>query len=388
MMPSVRTPPRVLIVLDTFAAWSRGILKGFADVANASGWTIVHYHPGAELPWLLSEFSPAVVVHGPVRGAWPEALRSCPAISVNADRSAEGIASVFPDERRIGALALRHLAWRGLENVTTFRFDDFPFAVAREEAFVREASKVGVRSVPGWWIDGAWPARNREEPAAIRAWLKSLPKPCGVFTCSDAWGRVVARYAQSSGLRVPEDLALVGVDNDTIECELITPPLSSVAVPWRSLGESAAHLVRRTLAGRSVARQRVIVPPLDVVTRRSSDVLAVTDPTVRAAVSFIRANAARRVTVPVVAAAVRSTRRRLERGFRACLGRTVMHELRRAHVEAAKRLLATTAQTLPAIAAQSGFTTAALMSEAFRREMGLTPGEYRRRARALLVENG
>jgi LacI family transcriptional regulator len=189
------------------------------------------------------------------------------------------------------------------------------------------------------------------------------------------------------GIRVPEELALVGVDNDSVECELISPPLSSVAVPWRSLGEGAAELVRRSLAGRSIARQRVLIPPLDVVTRRSSDLLAVSDPTVRAAVTFIRANAAHRVTVPVVAKAVRSTRRRLERGFRACLGRTVMHEVRQAHVEAAKRLLATTTQTLPAIAAQSGFTTAALMSEAFRRETGLTPGEYRRRARALVVEN-
>ena len=357
-------------------------------MANARGWTIVHYHPGADIPWLLAEFSPNVVVFGPVRGAWPEALRSYPSVSVNADRSAEGIASVFPDERRIGALALRHLVWRGLENVTTFRFDDFPFAVAREQAFTREASKVGAWLVPGWWVDGAAPARNREEPSAIRAWLKSLPKPCGVFTCSDAWGRVVARYAHSSGLRIPEDLALVGVDNDTVECELISPPLSSVAVPWRSLGEGAALLVRRALTGRTIARQRVVVSPLDVVTRRSSDVLAVDDPTVRAAVSFIRANTERRMTVPVVAAAVRSTRRRLERGFRACLGRTVMHEMRRAHVEAAKRLLTTTAQPLPAIAAQSGFTSAALMSEAFRRETGFTPGEYRRRARMLLAEDG
>jgi LacI family transcriptional regulator len=380
--------PRVLVVLDTFAAWSRGILRGFADVANASGWTIVHYHPGADIPWLLSEFSPAAVVLGPFRGPWPDALRSYPSISVNADRSAEGIASVVPDEKRIGALALRHLVWRGLTNVTTFRFDNFPFAVAREEAFAREAARVRARLVSGWWIEGAAPARSLEEPVAIRDWLKSLPKPCGVFTCSDAWGRVVARYAGSSGLRVPEDLALVGVDNDTIECELIAPPLSSVAVPWRSLGENAAHLVRRALAGRSLARQRVVVPPLDVVTRRSSDVLAVADPTVRLAVTWIRTNTERRVTVASVVAAVNSTRRRLERSFRACLGRTVMHEVRRAHVEAAKRLLTTTAQPLPAIAAQSGFTTAALLSEAFRRETGFTPGEYRRRARALLVEDG
>jgi LacI family transcriptional regulator len=387
-MPTARTSPRVLVVLDTFAAWSRGILRGFADVANERGWTIVHYHPGADIPWLLAEFAPAVVVVGPLGGAWPEALRSYPTVSVNDDRSTERIASVVPDEKRIGALALRHLVWRGLENVTTFRFDDFPFAAAREAAFNREAVRVGARLSPGFWSVSGARARSREEPAAIRAWLSALPKPCGIFTCCDSWGRIASRYARACGVRIPEDLALVGVDNDTVECELITPPLSSVAVPWRSLGESAALLVRRALAGRLPSRQRVVVPPLDVVTRRSSDVLAVDDPIVRAAVAFIWANTERRVTVPAVASAVRTTRRRLERGFRACLGRTVMHEVRCAHVEAAKRLLVSTAEALPAVAAQSGFTTAALLSEAFRRETGLAPGEYRRRARSLDVENG
>jgi transcriptional regulator GlxA family with amidase domain len=94
------------------------------------------------------------------------------------------------------------------------------------------------------------------------------------------------------------------------------------------------------------------------------------------------------MTVPMVAAAVESTRRRLERGFRACLGRTVLHEIRRARVDAAKHLLATTVRSLPAVADQSGFTTAAMMSETFRRETGLTPGDYRRRVRSLVGEDG
>jgi LacI family transcriptional regulator len=376
--------PRVLVVLDTAAAWSRGILRGFADVAHANGWTLLHYHPESKLEWLLKEFSPAVLVVGPaLRPEDAPCLKTRPSISLNLDRSAEGVASVCLDEARIGELALRHLWSRGLKTVTTFRFTDSPFAEKREKAFNREAKKAGVRIVEGWWLDGAAPPRNHETPEAIGAWLLALPRPSGVFTCCDVWGRVVARYARSAGLRVPEDLAFIGVDNDTLECELISPPLTSVAVPWRTMGESAAELARRALTGRPIAGQRIVVEPLDVVTRRSSDTLAVDDVLVKAAVDWIQSHADRRVTVPMVAAGVKTTRQRLERRFRALLGRTVMHEVRRTHVEAAKRLLLGTRLTLPAVASQSGFTTAALLNEAFRRETGVSPGEYRRRARSL-----
>jgi LacI family transcriptional regulator len=380
--------PRVLVVLDTAAAWSRGILRGFADVAHAHGWTLLHYHPESNLEWLLKEFSPAVLAVGPVlRREHAYCLKTRPAISLNLDRSAEGVASVCLDEARIGELALRHLWSRGIKAVTTFRFNESPFAEKREKAFNREAKKAGIKIVEGWWLDGAAPPRNFETPEAIGAWLLGLPRPCGVFTCCDVWGRVVARYARSAGLRVPEDLSFIGVDNDTLECELISPPLTSVSVPWRSMGESAAELARRALAGRSIVGQRIVIEPLDVVARRSSDTLAVDDVLVKAAVDWIQAHADQRVTVPMVAAGVKTTRQRLERRFRALLGRTVMHEVRRTHVEAAKRLLTTTQLTLPAIASQSGFTTAALLNEAFRRETGVSPGEYRRRARALLTED-
>jgi LacI family transcriptional regulator len=182
---------------------------------------------------------------------------------------------------------------------------------------------------------------------------------------------------------VPEDLALIGVDDDAMECELTTPPLSSVAVPWHAMGQSAARLLHSALIGASVAGKRVVIPPLDVVARRSSDVLAIDDPLVASAVAWIHEHASRRLTVPAVARACQTTRQRLERRFRAALGRTIMQEVRRARVELARRLLTTTALALPEIAKQCGFTNAALLSVAFRREVGVPPGVYRRRALGL-----
>ena len=381
--------PRVLVVLDTSAAWSRGILRGFIAQAHAQGWTILHYHPDVDLAWLLEKLKPTVTVLGPwVHGDWAMLLPAWACISVNADRSAEGVPSICLDEERVATLALQHFLARGVRTLTSFRFDDTHFGILRERAFYRAALGAGCAIAPGWWVDAAEPARSVEDPVAIEGWLKSLPKPCGVFTCCDAWGRVVARYARSAQLRVPEDLALIGVDNDTLECELIAPPLSSVAVPWRSMGVAAVQLVRKALVGQASTGERIVVEPLEVVARRSSDTLAIDDALVRHAVTWIQAHAGRRLTVPMVAKAVNATRQRLERRFRTHLGRTVMHEVRRTHVEVAKRLLATTNLPLPEIASRSGFTNSALLNEAFRREIGLTPGEYRRRVSALVDDHG
>jgi LacI family transcriptional regulator len=184
---------------------------------------------------------------------------------------------------------------------------------------------------------------------------------------------------------VPDDIALVGVDNDLVECELLAPPLSSVIVPWTELGNHAARLVQRLLNGQRIERQRWLVPPLGVATRRSSEIFAIEDALVAQAVRWIRQNAHRHLDIPMVAAAVGGGRKRLERRFRRSLDRTVQEEIRRARVETAKKLLGLSGAGLVEIAKQSGFSNAALLSVAFKREVGMPPGVYRRRARETLA---
>ncbi len=372
----------MLLVLNTDAAWCRGILRGFVAAAREHGWTLLHYHPATDLSCLTEEWAPSIAVIGadPV----PEPLaRLAPAslVSVTVDRSDQGIASVCLDEPEIAELALEHLSARGLRCVSTFRYDESVFAIARERAFVERARARGLTVAIGWGSDERVPPQRHEDPAAMVAWLRDLPRPCGIFTGTDGWGRTVARYARDAGLRVPEDLALVGADNDVLECELITPPLSSVMIPWQQVGRTAVDLVRRALSNQRIEGQRLVVAPTAVMARRSSDVLAIEDPVVAAAVRWIGENAHRRLTVTTVARAVGGGRQRLERRFRAVLDRTVQEEIRRAHVLAAKHLLETTELRLTEIARQSGFTTAALLNVAFRRELGMPPGSYRRRVR-------
>jgi len=381
------TAPRVLIVLGMDAAWSRGVLRGFMAVAHELDWTLLYYHPGMDLNWVTEEWAPAAVVFGPELGTQTIA-RLAPAalVSVTVDRSASRIASVCLDEESIAGLALEHLLTRGFRHVSTFRYDESPFAVAREHAFIDQASAAGATVAPGWGNDDYTPAERHERPAAMVAWLSSLPKPCGIFTCTDGWGHTVSRYARKAGLRIPEDVALVGADNDVLGCELLSPPLSSVMIPWQDVGRQAATLVRLALAKQPIAGRRVVVSPIAVAARRSSDVLAVDDALVAQAVTWIREHADRRLTITMVARAVGGGRQRLERRFRRALNRTIQHEIRRAHVEAAKQWLATTNSSMADVAKRSGFTSASLLNVAFRRELGMAPGAYRRQVQKQLED--
>jgi LacI family transcriptional regulator len=374
----------VLILLDAYQAWSRGVLRGFTAAVRQRGWMLLHYHTMVDLRWLVRVWKPTVVVlQWSLYGDVMDALASTTVIAVNEDSSAHGIASVCVDEAAIGKLAAQHLMGKGLRELTTFRFNAGPFAVARERAFVEAARAQGARLVPGWWIDDAQPSRAEEDPTAIVTWLEELPRPCGVFACTDSWASVVARYAQVARMRIPEDLALIGVDNDPMDCELASPPLSSVCIPWRTLGEEAATLVGRALAGTAVARVPVVIPPVDVISRRSTDVAVVNDPIVARTLAWIGEHLGRRLTLNVIARAAMCSRQRLEQRFQAAIGRTVMQEVRRARVDLARRLLSTTEMPLPRISNECGFTSASLFSVAFRRETGIPPGAYRRRFRGV-----
>jgi LacI family transcriptional regulator len=375
--------PRVLVILSTAATWSRGVLRGFASVAHGCGWTLLHYQLDADVSWLANEWAPAAVVVGPGMSRDGIArLARVPLVSVAMDRSAEGIASVCPHEEAIGGLALEHLRATGLRRFSTFRLSGSPYVIERERAFVTRALGAGAIVIPGW---GSREEQRTENPATLIQWLRELEKPCGIFTCTDRWGALVARYARLGGLRVPEDLALVGADNDSLECDLIAPPLSSAMIPWQAVGQSAAELVHLALSGEAIAGKRCVIDPIAVVKRRSSDLFAADDPLVTNALRWIRSNAGRRITVDMVARALGGGRQRLERRFRAALQRTVHDEIRRAHVDIAKGLLETTRLSLAEVAEQSGFTTASLLSVAFRQEMGSAPGLYRRRMQQELV---
>jgi LacI family transcriptional regulator len=213
-------------------------------------------------------------------------------------------------------------------------------------------------------------------------WLSTLPRPIGILACCDLWGQQILGDCAMAGIDVPEDVAVVGVDDDELVCSITQPPLSSVHVPWERVGGEVAALVQRLLDGEPPPPRAVEVAAGDVSTRRSSDVIAVDDPDVAAALAFIRSSANRPIGVPDILRVVPTYRERLQRAFRRTLGRTVMQEVHRIHVERAKHLLASTDWPTDRVAEHCGLENAVKLAVVFRKFAGQTPSAYRRQLRA------
>ena len=367
-------------MMDPVTGWARGLLRGVNEIALERGWTLLLYSPRRDVSWLLREWAPSAVIVGPLQPLPVPTGPSGLLVGANADLSSEGLPWVGVDDHAVADLAAEHLLSKRLQHFSTFNFEAEGWARRRLDRFRQRIAEAGHRCHSDGWLDADEQESRHAEAVAIPRWLRELPKPCGVFAGCDTWARVVACYCRGAGLRVPEDIALVGVDDDPVECTLTAPALSSVAIPWRELGREVAALVRQGLK-RRLPGEPVLVRPTHVTERRSSDVLAVDEPLVASAVAWIHQHSAEQIFVNDVVKAVKTYRQRLERRFRAVLGRSVMEEVRRAHVERAKRLLVMTDLALPDVAARSGFTSASLLSVAFRRETRTTPGAFRRRTK-------
>ncbi len=202
------------------------------------------------------------------------------------------------------------------------------------------------------------------------------------MACDDCRGREVLEACRTAGIRVPEEMAVIGVDNDELLCELADPPLSSVALNAEAGGYQAAMLLDRMMHGRQCEPARLTVEALHVVTRRSTDIVAIDDPVVAAALRYIHDHAATAIGIGDVVEHVLLSRRALEMRFKAVTGRTPLVELRRVRLERAKRLLHETDLSLTRVASAAGFSSETYLIQVFRQELGITPARYRRRLRA------
>ena len=320
-------------------------------------------------------WKPSRVVTGVVRAGVRTVLASEPEPTIT------HLPAIRTDERAVGRLAAEYLMGQGHYNFAYFvedlrggwrseRLAGFREALARAR---RDCTVCQFAEIEQGRGRGA--AFEREVASMFRA----LPKPLGAFGANDwnAWD--VARYAAAAGLHVPEDIAIVGVD-DLPLCELSDPPLSSIALPYEAIGYRAAALLDRVLQGHVADHTLVLIPPTGVTVRMSSDITVMTDRDVLAAVRFMRANAPRAdMDVGDVVRAVAISRRALEQRFRQHFGESPANHLRRIRLELAKRLLLDTDLSVGQVATRSGFSNASVFCATFRKVEDTTPLGYRRR---------
>ena len=322
------------------------------------------------------------------RHTTPALVRDCarlgiPLVDLNDTPPFPGVPKIRPDNLAIGHLGAEHFLERGFRHFAYCGFANETWSCERRDGFTEPLRLAGHGCAvldldyPGV-ITPDW---NATQTRLIGAWLRHLPRPCAVMACVDVRAFQVIAAAQQAGLRVPEEFALLGVNDDVMRCELSHPPLSSIALNHRQSGYHAAEMLDRLLRGHPPGAMDVRLEPLGVVTRLSTDILAVGDRNVAMALSFIREHACRGVSVDEVVAHVAASRSQLEKKFRRCIGRSPQAEIRRVQLARAKELLTETDLPLKNIAGLTGFEHIEYLSVVFKRLTGESPGQYRKRTR-------
>lgn len=286
----------------------------------------------------------------------------------------------YTNNKAIATLAADHLLDRGFNYFAFCGYARSPingWSQEREDAFVgyikkRAGSFAAFQDAHRPKHD--WAALQR----SLGEWLRKLPKPVGVMAANDNRGRQVLEACRAYELAVPDDVAVIGVDNDELLCRLSSPPLSSVEQGARKLGYSAAALLDRMMQGRNPRQRHLVIDPVNIVTRQSTDVLAIDDPKVAQAMAFIREHASENIKVPHVVSAVAISRSGLETRFAAALGYTIRIAIRNTQLERARRLVSETDMPLKQVASETGFRSVQHMTTLFVKTFGQTPGKHRR----------
>jgi LacI family transcriptional regulator len=310
--------------------------------------------------------------------AWAARTRT-PVVNVWINSPDTKLPRVNVDFPAAGRLAAAHLLDRGLR---TFGFLGRENDAATRhllhgfrEAIDERGFSADVLLVPADPQDVAgWLRLQRP----LRRWVASWTPPIGVLASVDILARHLCNACLYGGVRIPDDVAILGAGNTSLLCDLLEPTLSSLEYGFERVGRRAAELLDGLMAGKKPPKEPLLLPPSGVVSRRSSDVFAVEDPTVAAALRAIWARSAKPLKVAAILQEVPTSRRTLERRFREVLGRTIHDEIRRAHVEQSKRLLVETREPLKVVAARAGFRDPQQFSRVFRASEGRTPQDYRR----------
>jgi LacI family transcriptional regulator len=376
---------RIALLLPMDIESGRAVLRGVKSYIRPDRpWTFHIALPTLQIMPTLRAWKPSGVIAHVDRRELIPALRRLrtPVINICNALAATPFPRVGLNNNLVGRLAAEHYLQRGLS--------DFAFVGDCRNLYVRdrrEAFRAAVMASshatlavfdapsPTHWGEN-WALTEKR----LHRWMMALPKPVGVLTANDQLGLQLTEVCRMIGLRVPDEVSIVGVDNDELICQLSNPPLSSISGGGEQTGHAAAAMLDRCMRG-DVPREPVLLPPAGLIARQSSDILTIKDPDVQNAVRFIREHAIHPLAVDDVLGEVHLSRRSIERKFRSLLGRTLLEEIRRVRLDHVKRLLNETDRTVADIAEQTGFSSPERLTIVFRDAMGVVPTMYREQFR-------
>ncbi len=386
---AVKPAKGVILLIPSAREFDRGLRRGIFEYAHAHGpWTFYE-----EAPPYLQRLSPAqrlrnmrdwnadgmIVVQS--RAAEVKSLGIPTVVAIGTRTLGGRQAQVVCADQEIGragarallGLGLRHFAYCGLEGLDFSDNRGLGFQEAVEEA----GWQAQIYSSSTEHLGQSWYVEQK----LLARWLLDLRKPVGLLACNDDRARIVAEICRLQGIRVPDEIAILGVDNDEQVCRSANPPVSSIALATERGGYETAALLAALMKGRAPERRVVTVHPTQEVRRQSTDILAIRDPRMLRALRFIRENSNRNLRVSDVMAVAGLSRRAIQNMFLQELGRTPMEEIHRCRVDRICRLLIDTNMTIREIATACGFEVDAHVARFFSRRTGMTPLAYRSKLR-------
>lgn len=387
MARTSRSPVRhVALFIESARATGRNILQGVIRYVREQPSWVTYFEPrGLEEPpprW-LSHWHGDGILARIAKPAMAEAIHATglPAIDLRGTLTKKYFVQVLTDNARVAQLAFTHLRERGLRH---FAFCGLPAGLhhnqdQRRLEFQRLVEEAGFpcpafqfRSHVADW------EQTRQQMAG---WLRGLAKPVGILACHDDHAYQVLEACHLDGLHVPEEVAVLGVDNDPVLCNLTQPPLSSIDLNCSQNGYEAAAWLDRLMAGCKPPPGPILLEPRGVETRHSTDLCVLDDPEVSVAVHFIQKHACEGIRIADVLRVVSLSQTALEQRFHRHLGRTPKAELLRVQIERACQLLRESDLPLKNIARCTGFSSEKYFSDAFIRQCGISPTTYRKRQR-------
>ncbi|MBN1911783.1 MAG: DNA-binding transcriptional regulator [Pirellulales bacterium] len=376
---------QVLLMIETSRGWGRDLLEGVGRYAMAHGsWSLCvsDYALDASRHHWLAEWRGDGIIFWSGTTATSDAIRAggVPAVDTSYSMVAHGFPAVCVDEREIAQAAVEHFFERQYTNFAFCAITNARWVQWRREAFVALLKEAGLGCRTISTAAATHPSDWLRQTQQLAHWAQELPKPAAVFAANDMAGMRLLEACHAADVAVPEQVAVLGVDTDTVLTTLTSPPMSSIDLNAEGLGYEAAALLDRLMAGEPPPEGPVLAHPRGVIVRQSTDTLAIDDPDVVESLRFIRQHAHEGIAVADLVRNLNISRATLERRFSDKLGRTPKEEIVRVCIEKAKRLLKLTDYTLQRIAALSGFKTASHFGVVFKRATGMSPKAFREEA--------
>jgi LacI family transcriptional regulator len=372
---------RIVLLVETSREFGRQLIMGIARYSRLNGpWSFYKEPIGLKfsIPHLTGWRPDGIIMRDSLLNKELLKLKIPTILAIHDSSYPKKLPVIKTDSPSIAKMASEHLIQKGFVNFAFCGFDHYEWSDERKTHFIRFNEEAGYRTHAYSSRESDKKRDWEDEQRRICEWVSALPKPVGMLTCNDDQGQHILEVCKRIGFKVPEDVAVIGVDNDPMICEIGDPPLSSIALDVETAGYEAAKLLDELITKKDMRGQQILVSPTHVVQRQSSDILAVNDPDVASAIRFIKENAKNKILVKDVVKKTRVSRRTLEQRFKKTVHKSVYDEIRQVRIEWISRLLIETDLPISHITSLFNFTDVEHISRYFKKEKGIGLREFRK----------